>query len=121
MSDQKWKVGDLAYVSGDYIRLGGGVFTVAKVGRKWITIAGRQGRQFDIITGQENSDGVGGYCYARTSEEHAVWSERCTLLNALSAHRWINAYHLHDWPAERLRKLLALAEEATPPTTKEGA
>lgn len=112
MSEQKWKVGDLAYVSGDYNRRGGGVFTVAKVGRKWFTIEGRQGRQFDLTTGKENSDGAGGYCYARTSEEHARWEARSVIISRIRKTQQMgHSGSWERWPLERLRRLVELLEE----------
>lgn len=63
MSDEI-KVGDTVRVLADYNRHGGGEFVVAAIGRKYIKIQhGRRARKFDRVTGQEQGDGVGGYCY----------------------------------------------------------
>ena len=113
MGEPKWKVGDRAYVEADANRIGGGVFTVVKVGRKWITIEGYRGRRFDLVTGQENNpDGIGGYCYARTSEEHAVWQERGALLSRIRGTQQMGHHGTWErWPLARLRRLAELLEE----------
>lgn len=108
----KWRVGDVVHVLADMNRRGGGTHEVSKVGRKWFTVrSGRRERRFDIVTGREDSDGVGGFCYALTPEQYADHVERSTLLNALSCRPWLKVYNMNGWPVDRLRRLLALAEE----------
>lgn len=73
----RWVVGAEVIVTEDGNRMGGGRFRVAKVGRRWMTIDGAYTRrQFDVETGQENSKGIGGFCFAMTPEAYAESKRR---------------------------------------------
>lgn len=92
MSDEI-KVGDVVRVLPDANRHGGGEFVVAGIGRKYIKIKhGRRDRLFDRVTGQEQSDGVGGYCYLLSMDgyaDHVRRQEAIARIRAVTlAHNW---------------------------------
>ena len=72
-----WKVGAPVVVTADMNRSGGGAFTIAKVGRKYFSVVERgRSRMFSLTDGREQTDGVGGYRYAHTPEQHAELTRR---------------------------------------------
>jgi len=75
---KRWKVGDPVIVEVDSNGYGGGNYTVAAVGPKWLQIdaRGRRRRFFRVSDGQERGDGAGGYCYARTPADHQAMLAR---------------------------------------------
>jgi hypothetical protein len=108
------KVGDTVCVTSDGNRMGGGTFTVASVGRKWFTVVQyRRPRQFSLEDGHENSDGVGGYCYAQTPEYRAETVERDAWVKRLKApmngnDRWVWEERL---TLDQIKRLVAILEE----------
>lgn len=115
------KVGDRVIVEPDANGLGGGEYLVARVGRKNFGVwsCGRRRtfeseRTFEIATGREKGDGVGGYCYAFTPEQYAERVRRRAALKSIGHLDWHWHTRVSTEGLEAIAMILARTKETKP-------